>query len=226
MTCQDLFQRSTLSEMEFQQVASDTVPSSGLRESESVCQPYVLPRVIRLFGTARPAAVFRRIRSVVISALDGVSRWARTHVDQERGEVLRPSFTNRDTATAIVGISRMSCAGATRPHCHPGLVLARRTASWTQTMSSRSLTSQFGTQAPTTIRVTTQESSAENYRDIPAVASARPVVRAVAARESSVFSKGGHKQSSESSIGQVGVFKHRRILPRNITRRLGEQPSA
>ena len=79
--------------------------------------------VRRLLGQCRPAAVLRRVWSVVIDAIDGMSwRRARTHVLKELREISEPRLVDVDATASIVGIPRVGWIAAAFPHIEPRLV--------------------------------------------------------------------------------------------------------
>lgn len=66
--------------------------------------PYVATLIQLLFGAGNPAAVFWRIRAVVIDAVKGVPDRANAHVSKKVGERFQPVIADDNSAPAIVGI--------------------------------------------------------------------------------------------------------------------------
>lgn len=74
--------------------------------------------ISRLLDHAGPAAIFRRIRAVIVDAVDGITRWAFSHVGNEIGEGA-PPLANRDSATAVMFPARLFRVHASLPHRRP-----------------------------------------------------------------------------------------------------------
>jgi hypothetical protein len=57
--------------------------------------------VVVLLNSGGPAAILRRVRSVVVKAVKGIPRWARPHVRQERTEIIPPAVAHNDAAATV-----------------------------------------------------------------------------------------------------------------------------
>jgi hypothetical protein len=87
---------------------------------------YVGPLVAVLFFPGRPAAVLRRVRSVIVNPVQRV-RWRRTaaHVREKRFVRPSPSIAHGDSAAAIVRPTRQGLVGAPGLHIGPSAMLGR-----------------------------------------------------------------------------------------------------
>lgn len=82
------------------------------------------PPVAHLLRMRRPSAVLRRVRPVVVDALDRVLGWTRSHVCEKRIERLAPAVTDCDTASAVELVIASIRIQAARLHGLPRAVFA------------------------------------------------------------------------------------------------------
>lgn len=57
--------------------------------------------IVGLLRRCRPSTIVRRIWTVIVDAVQRASAWPMSHVSQERGEIVSPSFAHHDAATAV-----------------------------------------------------------------------------------------------------------------------------
>lgn len=78
--------------------------------------------IVRLLFCRSPAAVFGRVWTIVVNAVDGMmGRWAHAHVGNEIRETF-PSITNRYAASAISFVRTVCGYAASATHCFPNFV--------------------------------------------------------------------------------------------------------
>lgn len=83
-------------------------------------QADVVATVTHLFFFGCPSAILRRIRAIVIDAINRVPHgWARSHVFAERGEAVAPTVAHHNAATTVVAIDCRGGNVAARPHASP-----------------------------------------------------------------------------------------------------------
>lgn len=80
--------------------------------------------VVSLFNLRNPSAIFRRVVSVIVRAVDRHARRFFAHVREEILE-LRPAFTNRDAATAVILVIVRIGVRAARMHVTPRTIRRR-----------------------------------------------------------------------------------------------------
>lgn len=79
----------------------------------------IRPAVTLLFGSRGPAAIFGRVRSAVVDAIQRVARRPLTHIAAKLCEVINPLFADRDASTAPIRIARIPRIKATLLHARP-----------------------------------------------------------------------------------------------------------
>jgi len=78
----------------------------------------VTPAVVTLLFAGGPAAVFRRVVSIVIGSLQGIALRARTHVGQKLAKY-GPSVTDFDTPPTVARVASSLWRHAAPPHHGP-----------------------------------------------------------------------------------------------------------
>lgn len=76
----------------------------------------------RLLFVRRPQAIVWRVRTVVVSPLDGVALWPRPHVRHEVRERLKPAIVDRDATSAVTRVGGMRGPQASVLHIRPDVV--------------------------------------------------------------------------------------------------------
>jgi len=100
----------------------------------------LLPLVAILLSHSGPPTVCRCVTTVVVDTIEAVARrGAAAHVGEERLEARFPLFAHLDSATAVVGESRVSRVRAAAFHGSPRLVLRRSPAACRVTVAKRML---------------------------------------------------------------------------------------
>ncbi len=80
-----------------------------------------------------PSTVFRRITEVVVDSIYAVAgRRPRSHVSHKIRKRVPPAFTYCDSTSAVVAVSAIAWAKASRPHIMPRIVFWRGTLSMLQ----------------------------------------------------------------------------------------------
>lgn len=78
---------------------------------------------VSVLGRLRqPITIGREIAFVVVSALYGIAWAVWSHVSKKCFKRTAPLFANHDTTPAVIGISRVVFAVASRQHVYPGVV--------------------------------------------------------------------------------------------------------
>lgn len=65
-------------------------------------QHWSVPFVLTLFVAVSPAAVFGRVITIGVDAVEGASRRSHTHVANKIGEAIDPSVTHTNASTTVV----------------------------------------------------------------------------------------------------------------------------
>jgi hypothetical protein len=129
--------------------AADLRLLSPRGEGSAFAAPFnvvVTARVAGLFFLGRPTAILRRVRTVVVDALNRLAWLTRPHVEIERHEVVKPTFAHGDPAPAVVGVRLVFRVVAALLNAAPALVLR----SPTPAVCQRSRESVLILPAPTT----------------------------------------------------------------------------
>jgi hypothetical protein len=84
-----------------------------------------VPPVVGLLFGRSPSAVAGLVVSSVVDAVDGVPRWASTHIAEERLERVKPLAAHANTATTIAGVIRPTRVYTSTLRSAPCLVFLR-----------------------------------------------------------------------------------------------------
>lgn len=172
-------------------------------------QVMVPPRVVVLIGACRPSTIVRRIRTVVINAVERVvRRGTRTHV-ANKGRELVPRLADDDPARPIVGEVLHPGIMATAFHSLPHAVFFRARAA----MRSGAAAFLFSVQAAATPRPCATQRGSSDGRQLPALATTTPVQLIVSNRRSAK-----HGQSSHDATSHVlGGSSHRLSISQQLS---------
>jgi hypothetical protein len=157
-------------------------PASELDQSHelvAVSHQHIGPHVIGLLAPGRPPAVAGFIIPVVIDPVEARTGRPRSHVFEERSEIIAPSVTHTNAAAAPVVETDGLLVVTTGLRLAPGLVFTTRavvtSAADRVAVSAGVSTSDLFQQAPTARRATTAERIPENDCHGSAVAPAKPL---------------------------------------------------
>ena len=78
--------------------------------------------ILHLLSVSGPAAIIRRVRSVVVDPFDRMACWSWTHVMHEICEASTPAFADRYPSLAVVVIAVVIWIGAAGFHASPNEV--------------------------------------------------------------------------------------------------------
>lgn len=161
-------------------------------------------RVQNLLSARSPSAVVRRIRAVVVDAVDRmVLRWPRTHVGKKVSERVAPTFADENASASVVGIGDVVPVVAASVHGHPRQMFRRVC----QTVRSRGANKSLAPKAATTPR-SLSEFCSPDLGLCPTIALAQPEQLAVDR------SAAQRNESAEALSGYVFSRTHLSILPR------------
>lgn len=180
-------------------------PLSDGKRSTFEGQIPVAHGVIRLLDGQCPLAIFRAIWTIVVASLDHVTRrWPWPHVSQECREVVQPSVTDANTASAVARIPTRVRIAAALFHLAPNKVFGRAFSA----VLVGALTALLLVQASTALGVTGFEMSADNNADLAATTPTAPL--------NPLMRVGGsafeHRQPSEVLAGEVLERRHGEIV--------------
>ena len=107
----------------------DPVFTGSLRQSKAFAK-YLMANIAALIqfliGAGNPTAIFRRVWSIVVDAVEGMANGARPHIGKKVGERLNPSGADYNAAPAVVGVFlavlRVTAPLHLRPTGHGGCV--------------------------------------------------------------------------------------------------------
>jgi hypothetical protein len=86
--------------------------------------PSAAAAIVGLLFRSSPTAVIRRVASVVVYAVDRMTRrWASSHVGQEIFKAL-PSLADSNASASVIGIGWIGWSAASGFHFHPSAVFA------------------------------------------------------------------------------------------------------
>lgn len=133
-TGDDVLHRPAFVQPVNQSAVVDTRPPRPFRDRQCLSVHRGASRVAAIAGLLKrrgPAAILRRIRTIVIDALYGVfRRRAAAHVSQERLVTRGPSVAHSDSSVEVLGRSgRLRTSGTAVLHQVPNLVLGSDLAS-------------------------------------------------------------------------------------------------
>lgn len=129
-----------------------------------------LAAILRLLASGCPAAIIRRVRSVVVDALDGVLRRALAHVGDEDVNIGAPAIAHGDAARSVPLVIEMSWIRAAGHHRAPLCIHARSGAA----VSSRAA-HDVAVKASATPRHAGLQVAGADVHDAPALAAAFPL---------------------------------------------------
>lgn len=171
-----------------------TIPQSTLRQTEAsfplrqVCSDALVrgehsfPRVAVLLSISGPATIFRRVRTVVVNAVQRVAAiWARPHVGVEGFKRVKPALTNRNASSAVIGVALPSWVEATLSHRAPGVVLRSRRTRSGMAMFAFGWPAMRDPRAAAGLCGTTFQCAFLQHSLCPAIASAEPKARVLIA---------------------------------------------
>lgn len=133
-------------------------------------------RVVALFQNCCPPAIVRRVRAVVVDAVELVLRcWAWPHVGKECGEIIAPTLTHGNATSAPIWVSAVRRVVAASAHVAPRLVFRRSAASRLVAVDGASTPSGFADQTTATARCASQKMVESNLFGAPTVAPTVPI---------------------------------------------------
>lgn len=172
-------------------------PLSDARRVSSDGHDDVGPGVSLLLGTSRPSTIRGTVGSVIVAAVDRVTRRrARPHVGEEVFERL-PSRVDGDPSTAVVGVVLRSRVSTATEDAAPNPVLGASVHA--VLAGSKRVTAQFATKAAAALRHRVSKQSPEDDGGRAAVASALPPKLTPGVLCSELH----RDQASESFTGQI-----------------------
>ncbi len=161
----------------------------------------IVSRVVVLFRSSRPAAVFRTVSLVVVDAIDRmIGRWSTAHVSEEVFIRMTPSLADGDPSPAIARKLLTSICMASVNHVLPCFIFDGTFPSDGVAMSRGSSRSV----ATTASRPSVNEPISMHLLDDTAIASHDPCVRPVLF----VWSAGGFNRSEHSKLLSSDVSCH------------------
>jgi hypothetical protein len=171
-----------------------------LRLRQELPEMVTRPRtaIDRLLAWCCPSAVVRRVRSVVVDAIDRVSFWAWSHIGKELRKVINPLRTDRNPARAVVGIVLVVWSQASLLHSLPRAVFAGHVAVAGVAVNQSAGGATLNHAATATRRGSGLQIDGVGRGLTSAVASTKPVDPAALVRRSTK-----HGQASEFSSSQV-----------------------
>lgn len=156
--------------------------------------------VQRLLKPCRPATVSRLVIAVIVDAINGRSRWASTHVGDERFKVVAPTIANSNAAPAVDGEFLVSRIQAPLFNVQPDFVLRPFALAV------------GGERKPFSVIAAAARgvaSAKPMHRKRSFVAAIAATVPSVVLPSFSIWSDGG--QASKSLTGKVKTFRHREL---------------
>lgn len=172
-------------------------------------------RVLALFASCGPAAIVRRVRAVVVDALNRVLvGWSWPHIGQKSLKAIEPSSAHGDASAAVVLEPFVTGVYAALPCCRPhGIFRHQSVANFQAQGGSQS----FNTKAATANGLPGLKVYAPDHGDLAAVASANP-----SAALSSSSRRGHiaiqHDEASESLARQITDY-HPSIVTSGVSKR-------
>ena len=152
--------------------------------------------------------------TVVVNALDCVTRRTWPHVFQESRKVVNPLRADRNTARAVVGIVLIVWAQAATLHGLPRSVFAGHSTVARVAVDERACAAAFDHAAATTGRFATFQTVAVNGGRFAAIAAAIPAEHVAA-----IFGSREHFKAAESSACQINYrWRHTTIITRKDMR--------
>ena len=172
--------------------------------------PFVWAAIQGLFASSSPSAIPRRVRTVIVTAIQGmVRRWAWSHVAQEGCEVGSPFIADSNAATSVTAIGRIRLAIAASFHAFPDSVFMRFSSAVRSIADATHCGQFFAVQASAAAGVAILECSGPNGFHAAAIASARPMGHAWPRAWRAFY----HKQSPElpscEVFESVGIHRSR-----------------
>lgn len=166
----------------------------------------VRSEVALLCSRRSPATVARFVRALIVDAVQRMSLRTPTHVSKKRREVISPSITHRNSATAISLVIRGSRVVAPSLHCSPSRVLARA-STWTihAGLAVRTTTTpaDVALQAAAAARPSGDKVLGQDSSGGTAIAATDPCRRATY-----LPSHSKNSETAESMTGQFNFWRH------------------
>lgn len=128
-----------------------------------------------LFPACSPSAIARLIVAVIVNALKGMlRRWLWPHVGQEILKRVAPMFANRNTTSAVAGISLVTGVEATLLHITPDLIFARARLPVCGEKLDSALNDAFALETTAALRLAASERATAHNQLSAAIATAIP----------------------------------------------------
>lgn len=157
-----------------------------------------------------PAAIFRRVRSVVVDPSERViSPRSRSHVFEECGKAGDPTIADRYSSAAPVFVSRVSNVQATLLHASPGAILRRCGSS----VHVGPFCGFFRTETSAGIRESAPEAGSRDHLSGTAGAEAQPLRLPRGAIRTTLK----NEERAEGGTSQVNDSGHNRSIPESST---------
>ncbi len=125
-----------------------------------------------LFALGCPSAIFRRVRSIVVDAVQGhILRWTGTHIGKKGCKVIDPTVADSDTSATPIGVSFMLLVEASGFHVPPDSVFG----GLCHAVGRTALTCAFFAQATATLGFTALKAARKDDGGVTAIAETLPV---------------------------------------------------
>lgn len=158
--------------------------------------------VVALLNSGCPSAIIKRVRSVIVrEAINGMFWRARSHVGQERREIVVPSLAYCDSSASVVVVLRMASAKAAGAHVLPRGIFTCPASSAASAMLERQLGDTLFAQATATLLLTRPQRSRSRNSDATAVAPTLNVVWPARTRRTKV----GNDDEAPKSITKLNA---------------------
>lgn len=125
-------------------------------------QHMILPSVVGLFARRGPSAIVRLVIAVVVDAIDGVARWAQSHIRVEISERIAPPIADRNASFPVSIKFRIVRVETTPLQRMPRLIGFRFRQAVRRGPFSQLNHGQFAGQTATTVRSSTSQRSCGN----------------------------------------------------------------
>jgi hypothetical protein len=153
-----------------------------------------------------PSAVVRRVRSIIVDAIESVTVRACTHIGDERLKTVAPAITHRNTSPPVAVVVRTRSGVATSLRVDPRGIGGRGSSVYRLPVSRVRCAYTLSPPASATPRYAALEIRGTDLSDVPAVASAEPLRSASVCRE--IVCSIDDRPSSKPLTGQINKRRH------------------
>lgn len=165
--------------------------------------------VVSLLMRGGPSAIVRRVRTVVVDAINRVTMWTWSHVAEESREVVTPLIANGDAPSTIPRIRSTAGPVAARLHRPPDSVqpCAFSSRLWFARGfgSSFRYLAFFVGEAAATTRVVIAQARSCGHALVAAIAAASPSVHSVTTRMANPFQDDEMSKSLAGNVSEQGM---------------------